>query len=57
MPLKYLLGGIRLFARDTSPTLDRMAPEGSLFRDWYDASIRGMDVEIGRLLERLRYIQ
>ncbi|MFQ5767362.1 MAG: sulfatase [Acidobacteriota bacterium] len=23
-------------------------------RDWYDGSIRGMDVEIGRLLERLR---
>lgn len=29
-------------------------------RDWYDGSIRGMGVEIGRLLERLRalgYVQ
>ena len=25
----------------------------SLYKDWYDGSIRGMDAEIGRLLERL----
>ena len=26
-------------------------------RDWYDGSIRGMDTEIGRLVERLQSLE
>ncbi|HEY3174520.1 MAG TPA: sulfatase [Candidatus Polarisedimenticolia bacterium] len=49
-----------LMKRFGMPTRDEMARAGfdpesyvSHDRDWYDGSIRGMDVEVGRLLERL----
>ena len=49
---------LRIFRLPDQGALDRAGLDGEAFyayeQDWYDGSIRGMDAEMGRLLERLR---
>ena len=49
---------LRMFGMPTRGALTRAGLDPDAFvshdRDWYDGSIRGMDAELGRLMERLR---
>ena len=49
---------LQLFGLPDRGALDRACLDPSAFydyeQDWYDGSIRGMDAELGRLMERLR---
>ena len=49
---------LRIFRLPDQGALDRAGLDGEDFyayeQDWYDGSIRGMDAELGRLMERLR---
>ncbi len=49
---------LRRFGMPTREEMEKAGLDPDLYaahdRDWYDGSIRGMDAEIGRLLERLR---
>ena len=52
---------LRLFRLPDTAALDRAGLDPDAFyeveQDWYDGSIRGMDAEIGRLLEGLRALE